>query len=156
MYFATSISHLPISRFISCSTMLQRYVVFLKLPNNSEKNSRRAISRTLLLLIISREDIVFSQEYNVSQMAQMAQIFSLRAIRLYTNLRDLRNLREIKTNAFLREIKTNAFLREIKIHGYSEKLKSPAAVKLQGKLLSVICKSDFFKQLAFKIPNSVL
>ena len=147
MYFATSISHLPISRFISCSTMLQRYVVFLKLPNNSEKNSRRAISRTLLLLIISREDIVFSQEYNVSQMAQMAQIFSLRAIRLYTNLRDLRNLREIKTNAFLREIK---------IHGYSEKLKSPAAVKLQGKLLSVICKSDFFKQLAFKIPNSVL
>ena len=34
MYLATSISHLPISRFISCSTMLQNYKQFLKQPNN--------------------------------------------------------------------------------------------------------------------------
>ena len=32
MYLATSISHFPISRFISFSTMVQRYVFFLFHP----------------------------------------------------------------------------------------------------------------------------
>ena len=37
-YFATSISHLPISRFISCSTIVQRYKELLISPKAKQKN----------------------------------------------------------------------------------------------------------------------
>ena len=37
MYLATSISHFPISRFISCSTMPQRYKLFSKVPKKKIK-----------------------------------------------------------------------------------------------------------------------
>ena len=89
MYFATSISHLPISRFISCSTMLQRYVVFLKLPNNSEKKTH--CSHGYYCFILSLAEILFSRRCR-----RWRRSFHRTPYTCHKNLRNPRNLREIK------------------------------------------------------------